>query len=151
MYFRAVGMSENPGVLVFFGWHTYGSLDFFPYASPTAQNSPELKIRIRNVAQDTSVYYSVIWIWEFLFYGDWFYFFLNVIVQCAPHNHDSDATIESEHAVNTWFNLTAPISLGQTDIVSIKLNILACIEPIWLFWKCYKNLFFNKVTITTVL
>ena len=29
-------------------------------AAPTAQNSPELKIHIRNVAQDTSVYYSVI-------------------------------------------------------------------------------------------
>ena len=28
-------------------------------AAPTAQNSPELKIHIRNVAQDTSVYYSV--------------------------------------------------------------------------------------------
>ena len=27
---------------------------------PTAQNSPELKIHIRNVARDTSVYYSVI-------------------------------------------------------------------------------------------
>ena len=28
-------------------------------AAPTAQNSPELKIHIRNVAQDTSLYYSV--------------------------------------------------------------------------------------------
>ena len=32
---------------------------FFFSASPTAQNSPELKIHIRNVAQDTSLYYSV--------------------------------------------------------------------------------------------
>ena len=30
-------------------------------AAPTAQNSPELKMHIRNVAQDTSVYYSVPW------------------------------------------------------------------------------------------
>ena len=39
----------------------YGSLDsVFFSAAPTAQNSPELKIHIRNVAQDTSVYYSVV-------------------------------------------------------------------------------------------
>ena len=31
----------------------------FFYAAPTAQNSPELKVHNRNVAQDTSVYYSV--------------------------------------------------------------------------------------------
>ena len=30
-------------------------------AAQTAQNSPELKVNIRNVAQDTSVYYSVVW------------------------------------------------------------------------------------------
>ena len=30
---------------------------FFFSAAPTAQNNPELKIHIRNVAQDTSVYY----------------------------------------------------------------------------------------------
>ena len=35
------------------------SLDFFFSASPSAQNSPDLKIHIRNVAQDTSVYYFV--------------------------------------------------------------------------------------------
>ena len=29
VYFRAVGMSENLGVLVFFVWYTYGSLNFF--------------------------------------------------------------------------------------------------------------------------
>jgi restriction endonuclease S subunit len=34
-------------------------LDVFFSGAPTAQNSPELKIHIRNVAQDTSVHYSV--------------------------------------------------------------------------------------------
>ena len=33
---------------------------FFFSAALTAQNSPELKIHIRNVAQDISVYYSVV-------------------------------------------------------------------------------------------
>ena len=33
---------------------------FFLSAAPTAQKSPELKIHIMNVAQDTSVYYSVV-------------------------------------------------------------------------------------------
>ena len=36
-------------------WH----FGFFFSAALTAQNSPELKIHVRNVAQDTSVYYSV--------------------------------------------------------------------------------------------
>ena len=39
--------------------HTNGS--FFS-AAPTAQTSPELKIHIKNVAQDISVYYSVVWV-----------------------------------------------------------------------------------------
>ena len=34
---------------------------FFFSAALTAKNSPELKIHIRNVDQDTSVYYSVEW------------------------------------------------------------------------------------------
>ena len=40
--------------------HTYGSLELYFFAAPTAQNTPELKIHVRNVAQDTSVYYSVV-------------------------------------------------------------------------------------------
>ena len=34
-------------------------------AAPNAQNSPELKIHARNVAQDTSVYYYVLDICKF--------------------------------------------------------------------------------------
>ena len=47
--------------------HTYGSLDFFFSAAQTPQNSSEFKIHFRNVAQDTSVYYSVVfslWTWN---------------------------------------------------------------------------------------
>ena len=39
--------------------HTYGSLDFFFSAAPTAQNVPRLKIHIGNVSQDTIVCWSV--------------------------------------------------------------------------------------------
>ena len=44
-------------------------MDFFLSAALTAQNSPELKIHIRNVAQDTAVSYSVraILFWFFMF------------------------------------------------------------------------------------
>jgi hypothetical protein len=35
-------------------------------AAQIAKNSPELKIHIRNVAQDTSVYYSVMWKYAYL-------------------------------------------------------------------------------------
>ena len=40
--------------------HEIIKFGFFFSAAPTAQNSPELKIHIRNVAQDTSAYYSVV-------------------------------------------------------------------------------------------
>ena len=36
---------------------------FFVSAAPTAQNSPQLKIHIINVAQDTSVYFSMVYWW----------------------------------------------------------------------------------------
>jgi hypothetical protein len=37
--------------------------------APTAQNSPELKIHNRNVAKDTSVYYSVAIVCIFFFFA----------------------------------------------------------------------------------
>ena len=54
MFFAHENMKKLPSKKAYL-WR----FDFFLSASLTAQNSPEFKIHIRNVAQDTSVYYSV--------------------------------------------------------------------------------------------
>ena len=61
---------------------------FFLSAAPTAQNSPELKIHIKNVAQDTPAgpwYYSVIWIAKLLLFYKIFENFYSRILQMLFH------------------------------------------------------------------